>query len=70
MAICDVSELLSLVEVKARFEGVQIKGLNKSFYIKDKAPRKECPHTSGSCLLVDIKCGHVSTESNNLFYSV
>lgn len=48
MAICDVSELLSLVEVKARFEGVQIKGLNKSFYIKSKTPRKECPHSSGS----------------------
>lgn len=55
MAICDVSELLSLVEVKARFEGVQIKGLNKSFYIKSKTPIKECPHTSGSCLLLNEK---------------
>lgn len=28
-----------------------IKGLNKSFYIIGKAPRKECPHTSGSCYI-------------------
>jgi hypothetical protein len=55
MVVCDVSELLSLVEDIARIEGVQIKGLNKSFYIKGKTPRKECPHTSGSCLLLNEK---------------